>query len=220
MYDIINLKYTIKYTIINSGGYIYICLMGFFMDMEVYIMEKVTNINNAVQSYAPTQNDPTSSKSTSVTNEQATIADSPAAEVEISVNGLNALSANRRYSVQDTIDATQGTVYRILQRTKELYENYDRIGYDDMRIHGKDLKQKVNSIWEDPSSKTYEDYEWGQHGTTINGKRIVTKGSSDLQQSMTRFFNDLTFESKDDFYRSAAIIEDAYNKMREEYKKG
>lgn len=194
--------------------------MGFFIDMEVYIMEKVTNMNNAVQPYAPTQNEPTSSKSTSATNEQATITTSPAAEAEISVNGLNALNASRRYSVQDTIDATQGTVYRILKRTKELYKNYDGIGYDDMRIYGKDLKKKVDSIWEDPSSKTYEDYEWGQHGTTINGKRIVTKGSSDLQQSMTRFFNDLEFDSKDDFYRSAAIIEDAYNKMREEYKKG
>ena len=182
-------------------------------------MEKVT-MNNAVQTYAPTQNESASSKSTSATNEQATVADSPAAEVEISVNGLNALNASRRYSVQDTIDATKGTVYRILQKTRSIYKDYYNIEDNDMRIFVKDIKKDVDSIWEDPSTKTYEDYEWGQHGARIDGKRIVMKGSSELQQSMTRFFNDLKFDSKDDFYRSAAIIEDAYNKMREEYKKG
>ena len=183
-------------------------------------MEKVA-MNNAVQTYTPTQNESTNAKSISVTNEKAVIADSPAAEVEISVNGLNALNASSRYSVQDTIDATKGTVYSILKKTKALYEDYDGLVYEDIRyIYGKNLQKKVDSIWEDPSTKTYEDYEWGQHGTRINGKRIVTKGSSELQQSMTRFFNDLKFESKDDFYRSAVIIEDAYKKMCEEYKKG
>lgn len=172
-------------------------------------MEKVTSMGNMAQIYSPEQGRAVSSES-AVATDSSNLASS-AVNVEISTDGLNALHAYRRRPrsvVKDTIEATKGSLDEAMRRTDKLYQNFDS-PYEtdgDREIRKREVTEIIDSMWEQPSPSHHLIGEWAQHGKIINGRRTVTRGSDDIQYAMTRLFNDLKFDTKEDVYRSYSIM--------------
>ena len=88
--------------------------------------------------------------------------------------------------------------------------DYDEQTSNDISLASNTIRNLINRMWQSSTATHPTGDEWSEHGIYQYGRRVIIHGPMDVRSSMTRLFNDVSFNSKVKAENSYETIKRAY----------